>query len=242
MLIISIEYSYSCNEQVCASMVSKCMLTQSCKCDLKNCSCCKECYNCLSYLYSECCSCVGKYSPEWWFVIDRIGERITLTCLLQRTDMCPKPNETRNALSKKSHVEELEGIPGLFKALTDEADEEEKWSIFTFPVDFDAALYGAKMDKEFKYYLSEYNSVGLWASSFFFCHGMHKCMTPTCHFTCVFADSADQELDTVSKERENIITYNCTVVYMSQCLSWNKCKQNCESMGATSYRYAYALC
>lgn len=75
--------------------------------------------------------------------------------------MCPKPNETRNALSKKSHVEELEGIPGLFKALTDEADEEEKWSIFTFPVDFDAALYGAKMDKEFKYYLSEYNSVGL---------------------------------------------------------------------------------
>lgn len=70
------------------------------------------------------------------------------------TDMCPKPNETRNALSKKSHVEELEGIPGLFKALTDEADEEEKWSIFTFPVDFDAALYGAKMDKDFKYYLS----------------------------------------------------------------------------------------
>lgn len=68
--------------------------------------------------------------------------------------MCPKPNETRNALSKKSHVEELEGIPGLFKALTDEADEEGKWSIFTFPVDFDAALYGAKMDKDFKYYLS----------------------------------------------------------------------------------------
>lgn len=48
-----------CNEQVCASMVSKCMLTASCKCDLKDCSCCKECYNCLSYLYSECCSCVG---------------------------------------------------------------------------------------------------------------------------------------------------------------------------------------
>lgn len=60
MLIISIQLSYSCNEQVCASMVSKCMLTQSCKCDLKNCSCCKECFNCLSYLYSECCSCVGE--------------------------------------------------------------------------------------------------------------------------------------------------------------------------------------
>jgi len=51
-----------CNEAVCASIVSKCMLTQSCKCDLQNCTCCKECFTCLSYLYSECCSCVGKSS------------------------------------------------------------------------------------------------------------------------------------------------------------------------------------
>lgn len=51
-----------------------------------------------------------------------------------------------------------------------------------------------------------------------------------------FTDSTDQELDATIKERENIITYNCTVAYMSQCLSWNKCKTNCQSMGATSYR------
>lgn len=49
-------------------------------------------------------------------------------------------------------------------------------------------------------------------------------------------DSADQELDTNVKPRENIVTHNCTVVYISQCLSWNKCKENCQSMGATSYR------
>lgn len=67
--------------------------------------------------------------------------------------MCPKPNETRNALSKKSHVEDLEAIPGLFKALTAEPDDEIKWSIFSFPVDFDTALYGAKLDKDTKYYL-----------------------------------------------------------------------------------------
>lgn len=67
--------------------------------------------------------------------------------------MCPKPNETRSGISKKSHVEDLDGIPGLFKALTDDTDEEENWSSFTFPVDFDTALYGAKLDKDFKYYL-----------------------------------------------------------------------------------------
>lgn len=181
MLTITIQLTYSCNKQICASMVSKCMLTQSCKCDLKNCSCCKECFNCLSYLYNECCSCV---------------------------EMCPKRNETRNSHSKESHVAELEGVPGLFKALTDESDDEEKWSVFTFPVDFDAALYGAKMDKDIKYYLN----------------------------------SADQELNAEIKGRENIVTYNCTVIYMSQCMSWNKCKQNCESMGATSYRWFHDGC
>lgn len=49
-----------CNEAVCASIVSKCMLTQSCKCELRNCTCCKECFSCLDYLYAECCSCVGE--------------------------------------------------------------------------------------------------------------------------------------------------------------------------------------
>ena len=71
--------------------------------------------------------------------------------------MCPKPNETRTGLSKKSHVEDLEGIPGLFKALTDASDDEEKWSTFTFPVDFDSALYGSKAGKEIKYYLRKLN-------------------------------------------------------------------------------------
>ena len=52
--------AYGCNEAVCASIVSKCMLTQSCKCELRNCTCCKECFSCLDYLYAECCSCVGK--------------------------------------------------------------------------------------------------------------------------------------------------------------------------------------
>lgn len=52
--------SWACNEAVCASIVSKCTLTQACRCELKNCTCCKECFDCLTYLYDECCSCVGK--------------------------------------------------------------------------------------------------------------------------------------------------------------------------------------
>lgn len=59
-LCVLVEVSWGCNEAVCASIVSKCTLTQACKCELKNCSCCRECFDCLTYLYDECCSCVGK--------------------------------------------------------------------------------------------------------------------------------------------------------------------------------------
>lgn len=116
----------SCNEAVCASVVSKCMLTQSCKCDLKNCSCCKECFSCLSHLYSECCSCV---------------------------DMCPKPNDTGNALSKKSHVEEFnDSYPSLFAALTNEPDPINRWVSYTFAVDYSSLSYSPKLDKEVTYH------------------------------------------------------------------------------------------
>lgn len=137
-------------------------------------------------------------------------------------EMCPKPNSTRSALSKKSHIEDLEGIPGLFKALTDVPDEEENWSIFQFPVDFDANLYGAKTD--IKFYLRKCLKLN------------HFVLFFLIYFSFFNTESTDQELDTTTKDRQHILTFNCTVVYMSQCLSWNKCKTNCQSMGATSYR------
>lgn len=65
--------------------------------------------------------------------------------------MCPKPTETRN-VSRQSHVEDLEGIPGLFKALTEEDDEDEdKWTTLTFPVDF--PTIAPKGDKTYKFVL-----------------------------------------------------------------------------------------
>ncbi|PZC83772.1 hypothetical protein B5X24_HaOG206929 [Helicoverpa armigera] len=135
-LVCIIPIVYACNEAICASVVSKCMLTQSCKCDLKDCSCCKDCFNCLSYLYSECCSCV---------------------------DMCPKPNDTQTELSKTSYVEELaDGVPGLFAALTSDPDPQQS---------------------------------------------------------------------------RDVVTLNCTVAYMSQCMSSDKCRASCRSMGANGLRY-----
>merc|ERR1719476_655298 len=145
-----------CNEAVCASIVSKCMLLQSCKCELgPECTCCKRCFECLDYLYSECCSCV---------------------------DMCPKPNVTIHELSRMSHREPLEGsIPTLFQALTAQSDAQARWSIVTFPIDIDTSSFqpGRKG---------------------------------------VVVEAQSTALD------PGLVTVNCTVAYMGQCMSWNKCK------------------
>ena len=49
LLLLLLPPSLACNEAVCASIVSKCMLLQSCKCDLQpDCTCCKQCFECLA--------------------------------------------------------------------------------------------------------------------------------------------------------------------------------------------------
>ncbi|XP_065226820.1 twisted gastrulation protein homolog 1-B-like [Planococcus citri] len=112
----------SCNEAVCASIVSKCLITQACKCDLKNCSCCKDCFNCLNHLWNECCSCV---------------------------EMCPKPNVTKSGLSKMSHVEDLpDPIPTLFHSLVVENDDMERWYSLTFPIDMNPVAYRPEIKKD----------------------------------------------------------------------------------------------
>ncbi|XP_004933428.1 protein twisted gastrulation [Bombyx mori] len=178
-LICVVPIAYACNEAICASVVSKCMLTQSCKCDLKDCSCCKDCFSCLSSLYSECCSCV---------------------------DMCPKPNDTQTELSKTSYVEELgDGVPGLFAALTSDPDAQQRWLSMTYPVDIDLSAYRPVPEKQVVYHLQ----------------------------------SVEQDSEPVNTD---MVTFNCTVAYMSQCMSCDKCRASCRSMGANSIRWFHDGC
>lgn len=61
----------------------------------------------------------------------------SLYVCLPFTDMCPKPNNTKSALSKQSHVEDLpDPIPTLFQTLVSEPDSLDRWFTLTFPVDF----------------------------------------------------------------------------------------------------------
>lgn len=56
------EIFHFCDES-CGPQVSKCMLLQACNCVINtprnNCSCCKNCTQCLGNMYADCCACVG---------------------------------------------------------------------------------------------------------------------------------------------------------------------------------------
>ncbi|XP_063590748.1 twisted gastrulation protein homolog 1-A-like isoform X1 [Penaeus indicus] len=125
LLCVGVGLTWACNEVVCASIVSKCMLTQACKCDLmhhpnNNCTCCNDCSKCLGYLYQECCSCLG---------------------------MC-EPREHDSEL-KDSQVGDIpEPFPQLFKAITDEKDLLLRWTSITFPIDVSVSdIEDASLDR-----------------------------------------------------------------------------------------------
>lgn len=146
-------------------------------------------------------------------------------------DLCPKPNITDNPLSKKSHVEDFsEPMPGLFQALTAEPDPLERWLTFTFPVDFDMSLFTPKHEKEIKYHMREYRD---------FSDSPVARPVRLIEDRCVASETTEEEVHPL---KPNVMTVNCTVAFMAQCNSWNKCRASCQSMGATSYRWFHDGC
>jgi len=72
--------------------------------------------------------------------------------------MCPKPNVTTNALSRKSHVEDLpEPIMTLFFALVSEPDLQQRWDSLTFPVDYYSDVLKSDFQTEIKIMQSKFH-------------------------------------------------------------------------------------
>ncbi|XP_076059894.1 protein twisted gastrulation-like [Oratosquilla oratoria] len=179
LLAFHITFSSGCNEAVCASQVSKCMLTQSCNCDLQALKkvdnyTCADCAKCLAHLYFECCSCVG---------------------------MCKPPAIKKHP--RDSQVGETEaGYQELFELMTKDKHLELHWTSFTFPIDISITEMSSMQNVVYK------------------------------------LTKETQDIPGVEQQ----VTVNCTVAFLSQCMSWNKCKEACGSMGAQSYRWFYDGC
>ncbi|XP_017029639.1 protein twisted gastrulation [Drosophila kikkawai] len=58
--------------------------------------------------------------------------------------------------------------------------------------------------------------------------------SPSDGYTCHWS------VDTFPVDDE--LKLNCTVLYLDQCTSWNRCRQTCLKAGATSYRWFFDGC
>ncbi|KAK9878105.1 hypothetical protein WA026_020747 [Henosepilachna vigintioctopunctata] len=105
----------NCNESICASIVTKCLLMDLCKCDPNNSTCNMKCFVCLKQYYSDCCSCVD-------------------ACYLETNELVQK-NEV-------SFIEALDNpIPALFKALAQEPRRDDSWTSETIRLKIDLSRH-----------------------------------------------------------------------------------------------------
>ncbi|KAF2364746.1 Twisted gastrulation (Tsg) protein [Trinorchestia longiramus] len=115
-----------CHDLLCASVVSKCALTESCKCEINRtaseCSCCHNCTACLGVHYERCCPCVG---------------------------LCDPTNSL--SLVRESQVGDIaEPIDTLFRAIASAPDEYNIWTYYTFPIDVTLEEHARKIQRSVK--------------------------------------------------------------------------------------------
>lgn len=112
-----------CAVHRCASTVSKCQITDACRCTLlSDQSCFDRCSRCLGHLFAECCGCV---------------EMCSMLNSTAATDS-DQPPELRSGLrmghaSMTSDV--LRPVEGLFAAVV--RNEDAGWTTLTYPVGMD---------------------------------------------------------------------------------------------------------
>jgi len=126
--------------------------------------------------------------------------------------MCPKPNVTIHELSRKSHVEELDSNTPTLFVAL--TDQEDVQNRWSI------VTFPVDIDT------TAFQPAGTGAGQ----------------VVTVVASSAGDSVPAPPRQDPNQITVNCTVAYMGQCMSWNKCKASCTSMGASSYRWFHDGC
>lgn len=131
--------------------------------------------------------------------------------------MCPETGNDVRAL-RSSTVEVLpDPIPALFSVLTEEADVELRWTTHNYPAHLDLLYFhpqGRDLELDMSSTIAEGDSRRVR-------HGQHHI-----------------HIDT------NSDVQNCTVAYMSECMTLKKCEKSCQSMGAARYRWfnQYGCC
>lgn len=95
-----------CNQYECSSIVSKCLLLGSCKCQPNDSECFQHCVACMSTMFHDCCDCLN---------------------------MCPKII-SNDELPMKSQIGHFMGIPELFNMVIN-YDGVHDWTSIQMPIE-----------------------------------------------------------------------------------------------------------
>ncbi len=160
--------------------------------------------------------------------------------------MCENKSPKYNNL-KTSSVEELENpIPGLFRVITEEPDSTLPFTTYTYPAHLDLLYFkprgsddfGFNIDSGHSHFLSKWNKFHSAVQI-----GCVDLQSKRLRFSTIFLVADDNTQHRIRHGHSHFIVdpdteaHNCTVAYMSQCMSLNKCRQTCSSMGAARFRW-----
>ncbi|CAK9297545.1 unnamed protein product [Gordionus sp. m RMFG-2023] len=127
--------------------------------------------------------------------------------------MCPESIADAQKRSLKSSIEDLPtSIHQLFDVLTEKEDSLHRWSMYSYPIYEDLEILTPDWQK-FK------KQIGTFQIS-----------------------EEDTPTGLAKDNNEDANAVNCTILYMSECMSMHKCRMTCYSMGASKYRWFHDAC
>lgn len=228
-----------CDELICGSIISKCLLMKSCQCNFKDYYCYKNCLNCLGDLSKKCCNCLNM-CPS--------------TSLIQNNNN----NLSSLNLIPNSNYGDFYGIPQLFLTLTlDPYDD--RWTVFTYSINItDNVNTTNKLLKSDNNLLSSESLEILTTPSSSTTtlpslnsnnnnnrkRNYNERINNNKNLQDLSTDDTDnhqQQLNNNDKVLSSSIV-NCTVIYLNNCISMKKCIEYCESMGSNGYRWFHDGC
>lgn len=159
--------------------------------------------------------------------------------------MCPD-RSTDTGMMRSSTVDVLmDPIPELFEVLTEEEDPMLRWTTYTYPAHLDL-LYFKPQDAELEFGLEDTYSA---ATGEIFVSFICSFLPELLYFHHISEETNEAD-HPVRHNKHRLLSelssagMNCTVAYMSQCVSLKRCRDSCGSMGASRYRWfhQYGCC
>lgn len=166
------------------------------------------------------------------------------------TDICPKSNRPWVPPGETSQVGDFDDpIPPLFEILTLKPDVHERWTVFSYNVESEINTSDNHENSRRKFLLFPF-LFNLFKATFFQ-RNLNSISDSkrsydnqeATKFKLGSANLLSKDLKTsLNSKKATNENNNCTVAFMVECMSLEKCKRMCESIGSSYWRWFHDGC